>query len=338
MRVGTVCYATKQGLGYLAKSFYDAGVVTDVMVFRHPHGDRPSQMQWYPDGTIELIKRPFVGERIERWLDDLRAVIFFETPFDWKFADRCRERGVKTILMPMYEWALQKPPHVFDKYINPSLLDQDYFPQGEFIPVPAPQGIWKLRSKAIRFLHNGGNLGARNHKGTLELMKAMKYVKSDLQLTIRSQNARGLQSLASQVPGLKEDSRVHLVGSELPYESLFDGYDVLVAPEKFNGLSLPLQEAYAAGMLVITTNRYPMNTWLPNMPLIPVAGTQRAQVMGGHNEFEESILDPVDIAKVLDRWYGQDIEQYSISGKHYAEKNSWEVLKPKYISAIRSCL
>ena len=38
---------------------------------------------------------------------------------------------------------------------------------------------------------------------------------------------------------------------------------MFVFPEKFNGLSLPLQEARAAGMLVLATDRFPMNTWLP---------------------------------------------------------------------------
>src|SRR3990167_4173649 len=209
MRIGTVCYATRQGLGWLAKWFYDAGVITDVMVFRHPHGNRPSHMEWYPEGTIELTKRPFIGKQIERWLDDLQVVLFFETPFDWQFAKRCHERGVKTAIIPMYEWFLQSPPHRFDKFINPSLLDQDYFTQGEFIPIPTPQRlVQEKRTRAIKFLHSGGNLGCRGHKGTLELVRAMKYVKSNLSLTIRSQDPRGLQNLICQVPEIKFDQRV----------------------------------------------------------------------------------------------------------------------------------
>lgn len=334
MRIGTVCYATHQGLGYLAKSFYDAGVITDAMVYRHPHGDRPSRMEWYPPGTIELVKKPFVGEKIERWLDDLQAVIFFETPFDWGFAQRCRERGVKTIMIPMYEWSLQKPPHVFDKFICPSLLDMEYFPQGEFIPIPAPQGTWSLRTKALRFLHNGGNLGARGHKGTLELLKAMPLVKSPIHITIRSQNVAGLQKLIAQVPNIRLDTRIQFVGYDVTYERLFEGFDVLVAPEKFNGLSLPLQEACAAGLMVMTTDRFPTNTWLPTEPLIKPASVHRTQVMGGHMEFDECVVEPSEIARTIDAWYGQNIEQFSLKGKAYAEQNSWDVLKPKYMAAI----
>ena len=338
MRLGTVAYATTQGLGYLAKSFFDAQIITDVMVFRHPHGDRPSHMEWYPPGTIELTKRPFVGEAIERWLDDLDIVLFFETPFDWQFVKRCKERGVKTAIMPMYEWFLERPPYDFDLYLNPSRLDQDYFPQGTFIPVPAPQGTWKQRTVAKRFLHNSGNIGSRNHKGTLELMRAMQYVKSPIELTIRSQHTAGLNRLISSVPGIREDKRVTFVGHEVPYETLFDGFDVLVAPEKYNGLSLPLQEAHAAGLLVSTTDRYPTNTWLPKEPLIPALSFSKARTQPGHLEFEECTVDPHTIAAVIDSWYGQDIISYSQAGLEYAQANSFDVLKPRYLKALEGVL
>ncbi len=38
--------------------------------------------------------------------------------------------------------------------------------------------------------------------------------------------------------------------------------------------------------------------------------------------------------EVSDNWYGKDIERYSLSGKVYAETNSWDVLKSKYLSAL----
>ena len=334
MRIGTVCYATEQGLGYLSKSFYDAGVVTDVMLYRHPHGNKPTRTDWYPPGTIELTKKPFAGEAIERWLDDLDVVLFFETPFDWKFADRCRQRGVKTAIMPMYEWSLQHPPHIFDLYINPSLLDQQYYPQGVFIPVPAPQGTWKQRTKALKFLHNGGNLGSRFRNGTLELMRAMSYVKSPIEITIRSQDKVNFARLIEQVPEIRNDPRVTLDMGATPYEQLFEGFDVLVAPEKFNGLSLPLQEAHAAGLAVMTTNRFPMNTWLPHSPMIPYASSRKVQCMSGHNIIDEVLINPVTIATCIDGIYGQDISYLSDIGRDYALRNSWDMLKPVYLSAL----
>ena len=42
MTIGTVCYATDQGLAHLAKDFRDAGVIQEALVFRHPSGRRPT--------------------------------------------------------------------------------------------------------------------------------------------------------------------------------------------------------------------------------------------------------------------------------------------------------
>lgn len=339
MRIGTVCYATEQGLGYLAKSFYDAGVITDVMIFRHPHGDRPTRREWYP-GAFEVTSRPFVGERVERFLDDLDLVLFFETPFDWSFLKRCRERGVPTVLVPMYEWFPERPPHHFDGVICPSLLDQDVFramdvPQYrscEFVPIPVdPIFTWERRTIARKFLHNAGNIGSRNHKGTLELLRAMPLVKSPIQLTVRCQDGRGLRRLIDSAPGVERDSRIQFVYDSIPRAELFRGHDVYVAPEKYNGLSLPLQEAFQSGLAVMTTQRYPANTWLPPEPLIPVSGLQRVRVAPGHLAIDECVVRPEKIAEALDLWYLADVSRLSEAGRDWAERHSWPALRGRWM-------
>jgi glycosyltransferase involved in cell wall biosynthesis len=336
MRVGTICYATCQGLGYLAKDFFDEGIITDVMVYKHPGGTAPSHMEWYPEGTYQWEKKPFKGEVLERWLDDIDVVLSFETPFDWGFPKRCKERGIKTAIMPMYEWFLVHPPFQYDLFLNPSLLDQEYFPQGVFIPVPVRKQ-WRQRTHALRWLHNAGNIGCRQHKGTVELLKAMKYVKSPIELTVRTQFKRGLDAIIKET-NTARDKRITFVTEEIPYEQLYADHDVVVSPEKFNGLSLPLQEAFASGLMVVTTNRFPTNTWLPTKPLIPVSRTQRAQTMAGHLMFDECIVDPRDIAATIDHLYATDITDISLQGKAYADANSWEVLKPRYLAALESIL
>ena len=342
MRVGHVGYATSQGIGHLSKSFYDAGVITDMMIYKHPHGEdrSPTHREWYPPETPFITTRAIYGQQVERFLDDIDVMLFIETPFDWAFANRCRERGVKTVLIPMYEWFPQNPQHKFDLFINPSLLDQEYFPKGIHIPIPVEDSItWTPRHTAKRFLHNSGHIGSRNHKGTLELMQAMVFVKSSIELTIRSQEREGMERLLSSAPNCKTDPRVLIVSEEIPRWKLFDSlYDVYIAPEKYNGLSLPLQEAYAAGMTVMTSNRFPNTEWLPNEPLIPVSRTQKVQVARGHLEIEESVIDPRAIAAKIDEVYGTSIINYSLKGDLYRRENSWSNLKHRYLEALESVL
>lgn len=330
MRVGTVCYATDQGLGMLAKSFYDAGVITDVMLMKHrAYQNHP---EWYPPGTHMFSSASFVGPAVDEFIDRIDTVLFFETPFDWSFPSRCKTRGVKTALMPMYEWSLRNPPHKFDVFLCPSLLDVDYFPDSPFLVPPVDPSTWKLRKTATKFLHNAGHIGHRNHKGTEELIQAIPMLDKDVCLTIRSQHLRRLEELVSKYhvdhPG------VTLEYGQIPHHRLFDDYDVYVAPEKFNGLSLPLQESCAAGMLVMASDRYPANTWLPTDPLIPVYGYHRACISSAYMGFDEAEISPAAIAATINSWNGRDISELSMSGKRWAVEHSWDVMKPKFMKEL----
>lgn len=369
MKVACVCYATEQGLGHLAKSFYDAGVVTDPIIFRHSHYE--THYDWYPPGTPVLVNRPFAGPDVDKMLAGIDVVLFFETPWDWDFPAYCKRRGVRTAMVPMYEWwPVSKPASTFDKIIAPSLLDRDYFPGSVFVPIPVRTDLWKLRTRCERFLHNGGHLGHRGHKGTLELIKAIPFIKSPLHLTIRAQDTAELQGKVDQA-GLKlievsqwywgerhadgshyeergyvlkdkPDLRLMIGKGTLPWSDLWGDdpnnhnkfFDAVVVPEKFNGISLPLAEARAAGLAVITTDRYPMNTWLPKEPLIPVKEYHKARVGGSYNEFDEATVEPEAIAAKMDEWFGRDITQMSLDGLAWAEDNSWEKLRGRWLEAL----
>lgn len=339
MRIGSVSYATEQGLSYLMKSFFDAGVITDPLIFRYPGGRRTTHLEWYPPGTPVVSKRPFLSgsqtHTVREWLDRIDVLLCFETPLDWSIIPACRERSVKTVLTVMYEWHPERPPYVFDRIISPSLLDQQCFPGSEFVPVPVDPSTWKQRTHARRFLHNAGHVGCRNHKGTDTLLQALCNVRTRLDITIRCQDAAlldNLRKLSANPPS--DNCHVTYETGSIPYERLFSEHDVYVAPERFNGLSLPLQEARAAGMLVMTTDRFPANAWLPQEPLIPVQGYQKARTQATNLEFDEAIVDPVEVARVIDLWNGHDISEYSLSGKEWAEANSWDVLKPRWLAAL----
>jgi len=335
MRVGMVCYATEQGLGYLAKSFYDAGVVDSVLIFAYPRNAKKNHTEWYPPETPLVAKRPFKGEKVDRFIKNVDVVLFFESPFDWEFPQRCREVGVKTVMIPMYEWWPEKPKHVFDAMFSPSELDKDYFTDSTYIPIPVDGQYWKQRTTATRFVHNGGGIGAREHKGTRQLLEATKLIKSKAEIVVRAQSKSILDGMVREVFRATPPPRnLTVEGGSVEYQDLWNGFDVLVAPEKFNGISLPLSEAYAAGMLVMTTDRYPVNEWLPKEPLIPVYETHKARVANGYLEIDESTVSSVAIANKIDEWYGRDITDLSRSGKYWAEEMSWNVLKPVYLERL----
>lgn len=337
MRVGSMVYATDQGLGILAKSFYDHGIVSDVMVIRH--GRHTTHDDWYPGATqITDLNSAAQRQAACAFCEGMDAMLFFETPFIWELIPHCHKKKVRTVLMPMFECEHSKLPYQPETIINPSLLDQKYYPTGVFIPVPV-EYLWRPRERAMTFIHNAGHGGLKGRNGTAELVEAMRHVKSDARLILRAQESSrqywaGGQLRDSAIAPTNLPPNVELQIGTLPYEEMFATGDVFVFPEKFNGLSLPLQEARAAGMLVMCGNRFPMNTWLPTEPLIPVKGYRKDRIGPPYNEFDEAIFDPRDIAAKIDAWFGKDITEYSRGGKTWAGSMSWAALKPKYMAAL----
>lgn len=335
MRVGSLNYATTQGLGILARDFYDNGIINEFMIVEH--SSRKTFREWYPDSEAVTTKH-LNTKKVHDFCKSVDVMFFFETPFNWQLINLCRQNGVKTILMPMYECMPKKLPATPDLIINPSHLDQQYYPQGVHIPIPVPNEIpWRCRQEAKHFVHNAGHFGLKGRNGTLELLEATEFIESPIKLTINSQTSQ-LSQLVKSLPHVKDDPRITINVGNQKWPDMWDNGDVLVFPEKFNGLSLPLQEARMAGMLIMATNRFPMDQWLPNECLIPTCGTRTSNISGAYNDFEEAIIDPKDIAKTIDEWYGQDITQYSQDGKEWTKTMSWEALKPRYMEQIECVL
>lgn len=339
MRVGTLCYATDQGLGVLAKSFYENGIITDALVLQH--SSRNTHWEWYPKSVGNNsnyrthVDRIDVG-KAKSLIREVDIMLFFETPFVWDLISYCKRINRPCVIMPMYECMPSELPDIPTAFFCPSHLDYEYYskyPNASYIPVPVDVP-WELRTTATRFVHNAGHGGLRGRNGTKELLEAMNLVKSDVKLTIRTQSPVAIPRECKHLI----NNKLEFEYGTVPHADLYTGYDVFVFPEKFNGLSLPLQEAHASGLAVMCCKRYPMNMWLPKDPMIPVHHYNLSQVSGRCNLFKEAVVRPEDIAATMDAWYGKRIESLSLDGKQYAQANSWEVLKPQYIKSLESLL
>lgn len=331
MRVGTICYATQSGLGHLGKMFYDNGIISSILVIPHPR--YKSQLQWYsPEHVYNL-------NQWEQFISQIDALLVFENAFNqWNVVETAQRRGIKFFLVPMYEWTPVTLPVKPDFVFCPSLLDVEYFSKypHKFLHIPAPSLIeipWIERTTAIRFVHNAGHGQVGYAKGTPEVLEAFaKYVKSDARLLIRGQqNEPRIGELFSRYQGYKN---IQIIYDDIPYTDLFIEGDVYINAERYNGLSLPLQEAYSAGMCMMTTNRFPANTWLPNEPLLPVAKYEPHRV--SQSVYQRATIDPRTIASYIDSWYGRNISEFSKIGKDWRERNSWENLKPQYLEIMSS--
>lgn len=317
-KVGSVVRPSNSGLGNLAWDFYRHGLIDKCLLQPSVKGDyfperfgkdtRPVEFHLLTDADMEWL------------LSDIQVLLLFETAFNNKLIDKAKERGIKTILMPMHEgeagWRGQEP----DIVLCPSDLEYELPIKGKKIRINVPVDTkvlpQRLRRKARVFVHNVGHGGMMFRNGTPELLKALELTKSDFKLILRS------QTLTFDV----KDPRVDY--QYVNYENYWDIWrdgDVLIWPDKFSGLSMPLQEAFASGFGIMATNHPPINKWLPRDMLFEAANFNTT-----YRSFHIAEISPNQIARMIDEWVDKDITHLSRAGLKWAEENSWEKLLPKY--------
>lgn len=319
-KVGAIVLATDQGLGYLARDFFNNGIIDKVYI--HPHSSRTNHREWYPGSAVV--------SSVEELIEECDTIFAIETFFDWKVIPKAREKGKKTVLMPMYECTPHPLPYVPDIILAPSLLDLDYYPDAKLVTVPVDVPS-RIRRKAKVFVHNAGNGGLGGRNGTRELLEALQHVSSPIKLILRTQNQKLLEDLpAALKQQIEEDDRIEVrIGT---FENIWDEGDVFIFPEKFNGLSLPIQEAFASGMAVMSSDRHPFNKWLPKELLIPVDNYRKERVAV---EFDMAELSPEAIGKHIDLWFNRDIQKFSELGITWGQAHSWKLLKSQYWEILR---
>jgi glycosyltransferase involved in cell wall biosynthesis len=109
----------------------------------------------------------------------------------------------------------------------------------------------------------------------------------------------------------------------------------MVMPRKYGGNCLPLNEALSSGMPVIMPDISPNNNLLPKEWLVP------ASIDGYFTPRGRVDLYSTDLNALREKieWFKTvNIGEQSEIADKIAESISWETLKEKYLSAIRSVL
>lgn len=337
MVVGSIVFATKSGLGVLARLLYDSKIIDKVFIVQHKKFS--ANENWYNKNDIYVD--------IDKFIDDIDSLLIIEAPLigqltDWEIVKRAHTLGKKVVLMPMYESTPRKfiDPSYIDFVICPSKLDFDEYSYWHrnciYIPIPSSNKVkWKRREFANLFIHNVGHGGIFSRNGTEELIKSLPYIKSkDFRLEIRVQPDAD-ENLINYIKSIS-DNRVKVLVKNFSDEELWERGDVFIFPEKFNGLSLPLQEAFASGMAIMAGDRYPINTWLPSKTLIKIDSFHNIEIPWASLTVKSANILPKDIAKKIDEICGKDISELSDMGKVYLDFNAGSLLKERYDEILRS--
>lgn len=320
-----ICRMDNVGLGTLSYEFARHLRPKKVLlVYNERNQPFPEK---YADFDTRIARGPFTDEDVNWLFDGTRTLLTFETFYDWSIVRKARTRGVKTALMTMIEMTPARGyPMMPSLLLAPSKLDYDHFKDVAndiaFLPVPVnTQALqWRKRGVAKHFIHTGSHSGMSGRKGTKILLDAMRLVKSDIKLTVYTWGDYK-----------SEDPRVEMKQVNFKhYWQLYREGDVLVYPQGANGICLPICEAMASGMGVITTDQFPFNEYMQKRLMFKPKGFTNRPVAGGLMPVADPIIYPEAIAEKIDEIAGTDLGEESEYGKRWAEENSWDTLLPDY--------
>ena len=247
-----------------------------VIIDSTPFNGNEQHPEWYKDYNTISINGFIDDDGIDKVLEDTDLLLTFEIPYNYKLFERAKELGIKTILQNNWEFTdylQQKLPHpnLFMNHSYWHLNDQRaLLGKTWYVPTPIFVDDYKeiyaenlLSRRAVpRFLHVAGRQTVRDRNGTLDLVKAIEGIPTNIQfqLVIKTQT--------TEIEGA-HDPRI-IIDRDSPEDEkeLYRGFDAMIMPRKFGGACLPMTEALAAGLPVIMTNVEPNNKILPKEWLV----------------------------------------------------------------------
>jgi len=329
MRIGAICRMDDTGLGNQAKAFFDNIPYLDVITCKalvidvSPISQAKQNLDWFPNQMVYRLGKLGQGVIPEglilEFIKDIDVLVSFETFYDYNIIDICRANGVKTVLQLNYEF-LEYPSSLPypDLFAAPSLWHYKDIPEPKcYLPVPVDVSKFNAVRKYNTFVHNVGKTAVYNRNGTDTLMKCLKYVKSDITLTINSQQRIDFVQMA----GGTIPHNVKVIVNHENKPNYWDNYrgGVLVMPRKYGGLSLCYNEAMAACMPIITTDIEPNNLWLPKEWLVPATKKITFKCKQDIDVYE---ADEKELARKIDDFC---VKEYYDSQFENTRLNRWEL-------------
>lgn len=342
-RIGLIARADNSGLGIQTWELYRHLAPAKVLVIdvghlhdTSAHCNKATHLDRYPGATVCHGWRPSRAQLAD-FLTGLDVVLTCETPYNLALYALAREMGVRTALQLNYEFLEQGPLLGPDLLIAPSLWHWDDIatPHGSrkiHLPVPIATDRFGPRRPfqraAEHFVHIVGRPAIHDRNGTIDLLRALRHVQSDITVSIRTQDSQFVPALGG-IPG-----NVKIKIERRDVANYWDNYttgDVLVMPRRFGGLCLPVNEALGAGMPVIMTDIEPNNLWLPPEWLVP------AEYFGSFaakSSIDIYRADPHALALKIDEMACGPFNEEQIRARNLATLLSWRNWQRAYVEAL----
>ena len=286
---------------------------------------------------VRTPRPPLLKRFLQRFKPDV--LVSVETMFDnGHFVyDTCADLNIRTATVIMHESYNPGKTQV-GLYICPTWICFHRVKEKNKALFELPFEIehfpFKPRTHARRFLHVMGYGAAHNRRQTREVVAG--FLEADLPhatLTVHC-----CQDWRAEY-GRREDPRVTFRRRIIPEQrDVYAGFDVLVQPESYAGFGLPILEAMACGMPVITTNAPPMNEHVSDFEsLVPVARVQHLETKGTSPtriNMDQQLVSAEGVAAAITRIDNSDVHGKSLTARRHAETRAWSAAKAEELRTL----
>jgi hypothetical protein len=342
MRLGIIVRADNTGLGNQTYELTQMLNPHKIMIIDFTSYNGNNQyFEWYAERDYIICNGVPTDEEMNNFLDGIDVLLSCETFYNDDTPTLARAKGVKTYLQYNYELfgnlRAEKRP-LADVLLSPSpwMIDKVHKRFSHQAPVLhlAPPTRPELFENALetniskdhnRILHIAGKAAANDRNGTNSVIEMMKYSKEDFELVIKSQTPINTKNM---------DSRITVeIDNVKDRQDMYTGFDAMILPRRYAGLSLPMNEALLSGLPVFMTDISPNNNILPKEWL---TASEELGVM--------RLAAPVIYYNVDPKSFAQNIDHYIRMSDKKSEKQrafdigyrsfSPNVLKSKYLEIL----
>ncbi|MGH9093846.1 MAG: hypothetical protein ACRDXE_01660 [Acidimicrobiales bacterium] len=208
----------------------------------------------------------------------------------------------------------------------PTAWEADRMPAGtKIVPVPVDTQKYPDRAGAgrcARFTHLSAP-AFYDRNGTAIVINALAHLKAHEPITVRFVG-----------PGEPPPSYRNYYGTPIVLEhdpaGHHDRADIwggdpaaFVMPRRYAGLSLPMQEAAALGLPIVSTHLIPQRLWLDPATTVEARPLRRVRMVGG--TFDVYDADPADVAAAMSALAGDEhtAERARAASRAHARRLDW---------------
>jgi 1,2-diacylglycerol 3-alpha-glucosyltransferase len=287
MRIGIVTKWFDRGqpvvARYLRSAFDELGHETFILARpKKERGPRPGALDrgdvWDQPGVTEASSYDIPSAEYLDWASaHALDAVFCDQNYQFEEIASLRDRGIRTVGRFVWEHFSESDvagaTRAYDVVYSFTRAEQEryrgfgmetpYIPWGihpELLEVARENDERATDERTVTFVFPGGFIGHRKPLGPV--IEAFERTRNpDLRLLVKAQVDRPKKIAAAQ-EAASRDPRIQIALADQPraeHLASFASCDVCVSPSRWEGLGLPLYEATAFGMPVITNDDPPMN-------------------------------------------------------------------------------